>query len=269
MFIKSNKWLILVATLCIMVTNNTNASDAIKQIDMNNIEHSSSVLASNLETVIEIHHDNKINHNNTNLEHSNLEHNNSEYQINRHHVNHKDNNNDNTHQIEHSENNLEHSNNELHHNDSEYNNHENINNGNNHINNVNNNNVRNSSEQKQNNNDAIALNINEQDVKADDKKKESFCKHLTTMTYGIVLLPMAIYGGIVSNIKLGANYMTQDISNKLTEIRNGTKEFSGVVCNNTMSAFGGCVTILCSKITNVGTNALGGAKSYVVRKIWG
>ena len=120
---------------------------------------------------------------------------------------------------------------------------------------------------EKNDNNNIILNISEQEIKI--KNKESICKHLTTMTYSIALLPMAIYGGIISNIRLGTNRITQDINNKLTEIRNGTKEFSGVVCNNTMSAFGGCVTILCSKITNVGTNALGGAKSYVVRKIWG
>ena len=100
-------------------------------------------------------------------------------------------------------------------------------------------------------------------------KKKSFCKHLTTMTYGIVLLPMAIYGGVVSNIKLGTNYMTQDISNKLTEIRNGTKEFAGVLCNDTISAFSGCVTILCSKVTSIGLNVFGRAKAYVIRKIWG
>lgn len=63
----------------------------------------------------------------------------------------------------------------------------------------------------------MVLNINEQEAKADDEKKESLCKHLTTMTYGIVLLPMAIYGGIVSNIRLGTNHMTQGINNKLIE----------------------------------------------------
>ena len=115
----------------------------------------------------------------------------------------------------------------------------------------NNDNIENDSEHAQQNNEAVALNI--QEAKVNDGKKESFCKHLTTMTYGIVLLPMAIYGGIISNIRLGTNRITQDINNKLTEIRSETKEFVGIVCNDTMSAFGGCVTVLCSKVADIST----------------
>ena len=269
MFIKSNKWLILVATLCIMVTNNTNASDAIKQIDMNNIEHSSSVLASNLETVIEIHHDNEINHNNTNLEHSNNDSNN-----NVNHNEHDSEHNNNNNQINYNGNNLEHSNNEIHHNDSEHNNHDNINierNENNHNNNANNNNVRNSSEQEQHDNNAVALNINEQEVNADDQKKESFCNSITATICSVVTLPVSICSYIFYGIVNSATSIVPESNiHKVTmDLRDTSKEAATISLDNSMTSLVKCITLSCGKVISVGTNTIGDIKSYIVRKILG
>ncbi len=72
MFIKSNKLLILVTTLCIMVTNNSNASNVIEKLDIDNIEHGSSVIVNNLETVV-LENNNHESHSNNKVNQSNVE----------------------------------------------------------------------------------------------------------------------------------------------------------------------------------------------------
>ena len=100
--------------------------------------------------------------------------------------------------------------------------------------------------------------LNVHDAKVNNN--ESFCPSFTTVIQGVLLIPMTIYGSIISNIV---------VNNEMIRIRSKSRDLVGNACDETITSFMKCIKIIGNKTINVGTNILSGTKSYVVRKIWG
>ena len=117
----------------------------------------------------------------------------------------------------------------------------------------------------ENNIQNIELNI--QDAKV--KNNDSLCNSFTTVIQGVLLIPMTVYGSIVSNIVVNNNENISSTNNEMIRIRSKSPELVGMSCNETITSFMKCIKIIGTKIINISTNAIGGAKSYIVRKICG
>ena len=111
----------------------------------------------------------------------------------------------------------------------------------------------------------IVLNVHDAKV----KNNESFCPSFTTVIQGVLLIPMTIYGSIISNIVVNNNKNISSSNNEMIRIRSKSRDLVGNACDETITSFMKCIKIIGNKTINVGTNILSGTKSYVVRKIWG
>ena len=255
--IKSNKLLILVTTLCIMVTNDSKASNAIEVLDSNNIEHNSSVIEKNMESVvIDNTHNISESHNNNELNNNNLEHNNGE--------------------INHSDNNLEHSNSEANHDSVNLENGANLNHSDNNINhedinNEHNNNSNSINENaEQNNNNDVVLEVKEEDVKEIDR--ESMCISVTKLFKGVITIPILLgsYAISTSNFDVKNDDSSSNIA--INDLQNGSKEVFWKSFGNTVKEFQNTTSKIWGHITNLGSSIITfceNIKSYFSRRMFG
>ncbi len=123
------------------------------------------------------------------------------------------------------------------------------------------------------NSNGIVLNIDKHTINTNviNKESESICKSLTSTICNVITLPVSICSytlyGIVNS---ATSIVPKSNINKVTmDLRNKSKEAAIISLDNSMTSLVKCITLSCGKVISIGTNALGGAKSYVVRKIWG
>ena len=103
------------------------------------------------------------------------------------------------------------------------------------------------------------------------KESKSICKAFTSTICNVITLPVSICSYIFYGIVNSATSIIPESSiHKVTmDLRDTSKEAATISLNNSMTSLVKCITLSCGKLANIGTNAIGGAKSYVVRKIWG
>ena len=249
--IKSNKLLILVTTLCIMVTNNSKASDNIEVLESNNIEHSSSIIEKNMESVvIDNTHNISESHNNDELNNNNSEHNNGE--INHSDNNVKHNNNEGNHnniKLEYSNSEVKHDKANLNHSDNNIN-HEDINNENNNNNSVN-------EHTEQNNNDDVVLEVKEEGVQAGNEREESLCNNVKKICSGIIVVPVSFCSYVISLLNFGIEDTAR------TMLHDASIAVIKPAFDNTIKSVWNGIIIIGSKTTNL----FGNAKSWLLNRI--